>query len=654
MYTLCENVLRQLGAPFPPKSSLTTTSSEASDNMNYSMNPSRGFESKAEKMSPIETAISTGMRVSVTVAAAADRSYMNGGNNYGYYRVLLSTMKYWWSSGSRQKALNELNMFIKTLPVFDVSTPSNRGSSSPMVHSTLKRTGTSGGDMQSNTTSQDMRIFRVKCLMKKAEWMKALGEGSLEEIMRTILEARELTPDHYSVWHAWAVVNFEQLQAVDTEKPDENKEHVTSTLATEIPFRGKIEDTGQDFLMRTGKALVARSTNVTNANNDASSKPLSSKYGLLPGEKTTSYRRTSLVTDQNEPSTQLQSPAKQKRRKSVIVQGTVSLANLLSLRHEDKVEAFVKEAIKGFVRSIVLDQSRSSSVLQDTLRLLTLWFSYGTKEGISPIIDTELDKLSPENWLSVLPQLIARLHVKAPEISTTLKKLLIKVATNHPQALVCPIYVALNTNDEQQKLVALEVLSEMRKKRNLLVDEATVVSRELMKVAITPHEMWYDGIEKACTSYLEGNIQSMLTVLTSLHDAMIEDNIFDLPNNVTQSMDSSPLWNGNQSRTSSPEISGKYSNIRYSSNMSMSLPMSMMSSPRRSFASTAVSSNTETMRSTFALRRSTTTLLENVDQNTNSIGKVSLRDISFRHKYGRLLADAKVSSIHAYTFAKVL
>jgi hypothetical protein len=37
----------------------------------------------------------------------------------------------------------------------------------------------------------------------------------------------------------------------------------------------------------------------------------------------------------------------------------------------------------GFVRSIVLGAGQPlANILQDTLRLITLWFSYGTKEGM--------------------------------------------------------------------------------------------------------------------------------------------------------------------------------------------------------------------------------------------------------------------------------
>lgn len=57
--------------------------------------------------------------------------------------------------------------------------------------------------------------------------------------------------------------------------------------------------------------------------------------------------------------------------------------------------------------------------------------------------------------------------------------MLTRVSAAHPQALVCPISVALNTHDTQQKLVATDVLHEMRKSKSQLVEEATMVgSRE--------------------------------------------------------------------------------------------------------------------------------------------------------------------------------
>ena len=65
--------------------------------------------------------------------------------------------------------------------------------------------------------------------------------------------------------------------------------------------------------------------------------------------------------------------------------------------------------------------------------------------------------------------------------------------------------------------MAADVVNEMRKRRSQLVEEATMVSRELMRVAITPHELWYDGLEKAASQYMENkDIDRMLETLTKV------------------------------------------------------------------------------------------------------------------------------------------
>ena len=180
------------------------------------------------------------------------------------------------------------------------------------------------------------------------------------------------------------------------------------------------------------------------------------------------------------------------------------------------------EAIRGFSRSMTLGGKQGvNNLLEDTLRLLTLWFSYGTKQGVYDVLAEELKNVAPENWLGVIPQLIARMHVRAPEISILLQKLLIQVAITHPQALVCPISVALNTTNNQRKLSANAVMVEMRKNDCQLVEEAEMVSRELMRVAISPHEFWHEGLERAAQLYIgEKDIDGMIEVLLELHESM--------------------------------------------------------------------------------------------------------------------------------------
>lgn len=222
------------------------------------------------------------------------------------------------------------------------------------------------------------------------------------------------------------------------------------------------------------------------------------------------------------------------------------------------------------------------------------------------ILNEELDKISPENWLGVVPQLIARMHVKSPQIAGLLHKILIKLAGTHPQALVCPISVALNTNNLQQKKIASQVVSEMRKLQTQLVEEATLVSRELMRVAMTPHEIWHDGLELAAQQYMEfKDIPAMMETLKGLHEAMDDS-------------------------TSAPPSAPSSSSSSGGAGGSSVFDASSVAAPATSAA---------------------------VDGFAETTGKVShstLRDISFRQAYGRQLAEAKMWLDHFMLSRKIL
>ncbi|CAF5066446.1 unnamed protein product, partial [Rotaria magnacalcarata] len=97
-------------------------------------------------------------------------------------------------------------------------------------------------------------------------------------------------------------------------------------------------------------------------------------------------------------------------------------------------------AVKGLFKSIVL--SKAKHCLQNTLRLLTLWFEYGQYREVYDAI-TEGNKTVPvEVWLHVLPQLIARIDSPRPLVHQLIRHLLIDVGRQHPQALIYPLVVA--------------------------------------------------------------------------------------------------------------------------------------------------------------------------------------------------------------------
>ena len=58
-------------------------------------------------------------------------------------------------------------------------------------------------------------------------------------------------------------------------------------------------------------------------------------------------------------------------------------------------------SISGFFRSISL---RNQDALQDTLRLLTLWFKYGSIEDVSHAMAGGFSTVEVDTWLEVIPQ----------------------------------------------------------------------------------------------------------------------------------------------------------------------------------------------------------------------------------------------------------
>jgi FKBP12-rapamycin complex-associated protein len=363
-------------------------------------------------------------------------------------RVRFATFNYWWDSGERSKALGDLGRFLSSFEVDE--------------ESSTKR---------EDTDAFDIRLFRVECLLKRAEWMREVGESPFEDVVKTLEEARNLAPSQYSVWHAWAVTNYNQLRDVISENP---QAIIEEAPAPESPRR----------------------------NSSVSNPPLPLALKTSPGSSEKDRKNVSFRS-RNESS------------------HYVSTADATS----DSMIRYVNEGIKGFVRSIVLGQGQPiANVLQDTLRLLTLWFTYGSRGNVCEILGKELEQVSPDNWLTVIPQLIARMHTKCGEIASLLQKLLLKLATTHPQALVCPMSVALNTENVQQKKMAAEIVKEMRKSNSSLVGEASQMSRELMKVAMSPHENWHDGLELAAQQYMEfKDTKAMTKTLLELHKALTGD-----------------------------------------------------------------------------------------------------------------------------------
>jgi FKBP12-rapamycin complex-associated protein len=100
-------------------------------------------------------------------------------------------------------------------------------------------------------------------------------------------------------------------------------------------------------------------------------------------------------------------------RRATSTSGTASSGDTgLRPSPEDQLtNVFQAAAVRGFFRSVSLGQDRPrSTILQDILRLITLWFNHGEAPEVYEAMRTGMQWVSIDTWLDVLIQLIGTAH----------------------------------------------------------------------------------------------------------------------------------------------------------------------------------------------------------------------------------------------------
>lgn len=206
---------------------------------------------------------------------------------------------------------------------------------------------------------------------------------------------------------------------------------------------------------------------------------------------------------------------------AALMEGKVDAGHRLSRQSTLLVKPYVVNAVTGFFKAITLGGDLRGTRLQDVLRLLTLWFRYGGLPEVHQALNAGFAATEADLWLDVVPQMIARLHTPVREVRVGLKELLVRIGQSHPQALVYALTVAAKSSNKVRRDAANEILNMIRLHSSALVEQAELVSRELIRVAILWHEMWHEGLEEASRLYFgEKNIEGMLDVLEPLHAIM--------------------------------------------------------------------------------------------------------------------------------------
>lgn len=182
------------------------------------------------------------------------------------------------------------------------------------------------------------------------------------------------------------------------------------------------------------------------------------------------------------------------------------------------VSEHVVPAVKGFFRSIALS---SSSSLQDTLRLLTMWFAHGSHQEVTHSVTQGIASVSVDTWLEVIPQLIARINQPNRLVREGIHNLLVEIGRAHPQALVYPLTVSMKSDVGNRSRSAAKIMEAMKQHSPKLVEQAGLVSHELIRIAVLWHEQWHENLEEASRLYFgDHNIQGMLALLEPMHEML--------------------------------------------------------------------------------------------------------------------------------------
>ena len=197
-----------------------------------------------------------------------------------------------------------------------------------------------------------------------------------------------------------------------------------------------------------------------------------------------------------------------------------ALANQNQAEKSKNAISYITAAIEGYIKSITLGPSHAS-VLQDILRLLTLWFLHGHDPKVEKVLKSGFDLISLDVWLLVIPQIIARVHTSDHKIADSVGQLLSRIGKEYPQSLVYPLTVCAKSAHAQRKAASQTILESMRQHSPALVEQCEFVSTELIRVAIIVHEQWHEGIEEASKLFFSSqDIEGMLRTLFPLHNQL--------------------------------------------------------------------------------------------------------------------------------------
>ncbi|UMM14072.1 hypothetical protein L5515_002037 [Caenorhabditis briggsae] len=181
------------------------------------------------------------------------------------------------------------------------------------------------------------------------------------------------------------------------------------------------------------------------------------------------------------------------------------------------------QAVTCFSKALM---TSPGSRLEDTLRLMQLWFDFGDHDSVYYALSDNIFDLPVTTWLEAIPQLMARLDCPHEQRSVQLVlRVLGEIAKHRPQAIIYALTVASRSSDEHRSKNAHMVLDKMMEYHSKLVGEAKLVTEELVRCAILWHEQWHDALDDASRVYFhrrmqDNNVQAMFDALRNMNEMM--------------------------------------------------------------------------------------------------------------------------------------
>jgi phosphatidylinositol kinase/protein kinase (PI-3 family) len=340
----------------------------------------------------------------------------------------------------------------------------------------------------------------------------------IDIVLNAFAAAKTLDPQHFKAWDAWALMNYNVVKIY--ERLCGGAQAVCKRLERIYGEKRKLH--GSSTPLKESNSLDMRLTpNLLNSKHT----PVEPTEAAIVGG---SIVNADEEGEERDIVPQMIMPNRSRRSNSAPAPSPADRHSAVLDTHAQRVASHLIPSIRSFFKSVTVilqekDQRRRlvSSVLQDMLRVLTLWFDYGDLADVAEVMKEGFEQINIDIWLYVIPQLIARIHTPVARIQSLLHRLLCHVGRRHPQALIYSLTVASNASSKERQVAASAILKDMRRVYPTLVDQAMLVSKELIRIAILWHEQWHEGLEDASKLYFgENDKAGMLKVLLPLHEAM--------------------------------------------------------------------------------------------------------------------------------------